>query len=145
MDERWRRHGLLGNFVKRHALDRNALVQALVAQDFLNMPGDSLSFAVRIACQINGVGVFDRLGNFANRPVGAVTQFPVHRKIFVGTYGTVLRRQIPNMTIGSQHGIIAAQILIDSLRLGWRFYDDEFVRHYSLTPMLTQKRGRELS
>ena len=53
----------------------------------------------------------------------------LHREIVVGIDGAFLRHQVAHVAIGREHLEVLAQVLLDGLRLGGRFDDDEVVCH----------------
>ncbi len=122
-------NGLLGDLIKGNAVDGLILEDFLVPQDFKDVPRDGLPFTVRVGSEIDGIGAFDGCDNFFNGPVGAVAQLPIHGKVVVRTHGAILRGQIADMPERSEDRIVLAQILINGLRLGGRFHDDNFLSH----------------
>ena len=46
-------------------------------------------------------------------------------EVLIGVYGTVLRRQVPDMPIGGHDLVVGAEVFVDRLRLGGRFDNDD--------------------
>ena len=124
-----RLHGLgdsgLGDFIERHPA-RPALGQrALVFQPFQQMPADRLALAIRIGRQDHTVRPLRRLAN-GGELLGTVRRnLPRHGEILGGVHRSVAGRQIAHMAKTGQHLIAAAEVLVDGLRLGRRFNDNE--------------------
>src|SRR5581483_8138903 len=98
------------------ALDRQPLLEGLpFLQDAQDVPGDRLSFAVRVGGEDQLVGIFDGGGDFLHHFGGAAVHVPVHPEVVVGLDGAVLRRQVPHVPVGGQHPVIGAQVFVDRL------------------------------
>src|SRR3546814_170787 len=107
------------------ALDVDVVEQPALAQDLLDMPRNRLAFAVRVGGEVEGVGTLQRIGDRADRPFGAIVDLPVHFEVRVRAHRAVPGRQVAHMAVGGEDGIIAAKILVDGLRLGRRFDDND--------------------
>ena len=119
-------HGLLGDGVEGHPLDRHALLQGLLLlQDAQDVPGDGLSLAIGVGGQDQLVGVFDGRGDLLHHLVGAAVHVPVHLEVLVGLHRAVLGRQIAHVPVGRQHFVAGAQVFVDRLGLGDRFDNDD--------------------
>src|SRR5690606_24123492 len=71
------------------------------------------------------VGLLRRIGDFLH-PRGLVAiGLPVHREAFVRAHAAVLGRQIADVAVRGEYLVVLAEVLLDGLRLGWRFNDDE--------------------
>ena len=88
------------------------------------MPGNRLALAIGVGGEDQAIRILHSLGNFAEPLSGRGVDAPGHGEILVRTHRSVLRRQVADMTEGRQNLIVAAQILIDCLRLGRQFDDD---------------------
>ena len=91
------------------------------------MPRDGLALAIRVGGQNQPVGPFQRPRDFADPLRGLRIHLPLHGEIVLGIHGSVLRRQIAHVTVRGQDLVVPAEILVDGLRLGRRFDDDESV------------------
>ena len=116
-------HGLLGDFVKHHALGGFVFQQLFVFQDFQQMPGNRFTFAVRVSCQIDVLGLAHGGGDGVHVFAVLGDDLVFHRKVFVRIHGAVFRHQVADVAIGSENFKIAAQVFFQGLRLGRRFDD----------------------
>jgi hypothetical protein len=117
-------YGRLGDGVERdplHVLGQDAAV----AQDFLHVPADRLPFAIWIGGEDQGVGTLRLVGDGAKLLLFVRIGLPLHGEARVGIDGAVLGRQIADVSVGGEHPVAGAQILLDGFRLGGRFDDDE--------------------
>ena len=124
--------GFLRDFVEHHALNRHFRLERLY-----QMPGDGLSLAILIGCEVQGVGFFQRafqLGHgFLLVAVDDVVRlesvFHVNAELaefgFVGGRHLARLRKISNMADRGHHRIFGAQIPTDFLGLGGRLHNHE--------------------
>ena len=98
-----------------------------LAQNLLDMPRDRLALAVRVGGEEEVLGAFQRPGDLLDALLGAVVDFPGHGEVFVGLHRAVLRRQIADMAVAREDGEVLAEILVDGLRLGGRFDDNDII------------------
>ena len=117
--------GAFCDLVKHHALDVDAVEQVAFAQQLLDMPGNRLAFAIRIRGQIQRLGTVERINNGLDGFLGPGVHRPVHLEVFIRTDRTILGRQIADMPIGGEDGVVRTKILVDGLGLGRRFDDDD--------------------
>ncbi len=67
------------------------------------MPGNGLTFAIRVGCENDAIGPLDGVGDLG-KPLGTLAvRLPVHGEIFVRADGAILRRQITHMAIGGKN------------------------------------------
>ena len=117
-------HRVLGDRVERHPIDRGRQ-RLFAAQQFLHMPTDRLTLAIRVGREDQSVGALRGVLDFFH-PLGLVgIQQPLHRKAVVGIDRPVLGRQIADVAIAGQHLEIASQIFLDRLCLGGRFDNNQ--------------------
>ena len=93
------------------------------------MPGDGLAFAIRVGCENQGVGTLQRLTDGAYVFLVAIDDLVLHREAVLGVDGAVLGHEIAHVAVGGQDFVVAAEIFLDRLRLGWRFDDDQVLAH----------------
>ena len=89
------------------------------------MPGNSLALAIRVGCENEAAGAFDRLGDLVHDLLRVGLHLPRHFEIVVGQDRTVLRRQIADVPVRGDDLIVRAQILVDSFRLRGAFDNDD--------------------
>ena len=117
-------HGGFGDGIEHHALHGLALQRALPPQHFQHVPGDGLAFAVRVGGENQPVVRFEGGGNVGEPLGGLAVHLPVHLEVGVGAHRTIFGGQVADMAVGSEDFEILAQILVDGLGLGRRFYND---------------------
>ena len=119
----------LGDLVEHHALQDLALEQPLGLEDFRQMPGDGLPLAVRVGCEVDGVGFLDRLGDGVDVLGVALDEFVLHGERVVGVHGALLGHQIAHVAVGGEHFEVLAKVFFQRFRLGGRFDDQEGIGH----------------
>jgi hypothetical protein len=89
-----------------------------------------------IASPSRGVGgedqfvvVFQRVGDGLDVLLAVIGDFPDHVESVVGIDRSALGRQVADMAVGGQHGVVGAQILVDCLGLGRGLDDDNGHEH----------------
>ncbi len=118
-------HRGLGDLVEDHPLHVDAVERLALAQDLADVPGDRLALAVGVGGEIEVLGALDRLGDLGEPLVGTRVDLPGHGEVLVRAHGAVLRRQIPDVPVAGQDGVVPAQIFVDGLSLGRAFDDDD--------------------
>lgn len=107
-------------------LPRGVLLDGLaVQQSLLKVPRDRLALAVGVSGQDQVVVVFQRVGDGLDVLFAVGRDFPLHVELVVDIDRPVLGRQVADVAIGCQHGVIRAEIFVDCLGLGGRFDDDD--------------------
>ena len=118
-------YGLGGDFVEFDA----AGAGRVDAQNVGQVPGNGLSFAVRVCCEEDFGGVFGFLADagedFSPAADGDVLGF----EAVFGAYADLRLGQIPHMALRGFHLVAPAQNFSDGFRLCGRFYDDQFGLH----------------
>ena len=71
----------------------------------------------------------EMLDNIDKLPEDAGEVVALHGETFVRSHRPILRRQVANMSITGEDGVVVAQVFIDGLCLGRRLYDDERFTH----------------
>ena len=89
------------------------------------MPGNRLSFPVRVGCQINRIRLAGRGFQFLNQFFLALDRNIVRGKsmLQIHTHGGF--GQIPQMSHAGFHGIVGAKIFSDGLCLGGGLHNDQ--------------------
>ena len=95
-------------------------------QHLVYMPGDRLTLAVRVGGEEEPVGAAHCLNDRLHVLFGFAVDLPRHRKIRVRQDRAVLGWQIADMAVACDDFVVAAEILVDGLRLCGRFDDDDF-------------------
>ena len=118
-------HGAFGDFIEHHPLDIDPFQHPPRIQRFQHMPGNGLALAVGVGGQIQGVGAFDRFGDFAHMLGRFRIDLIGHGEIFLRSDGTVLGGQVAHMAVGCENREIVAKVFVDGFGLGRRFDDDD--------------------
>ena len=88
-----------GDFGEHHAMQRAVLQQTAFAQDFRDVPGNRLAFAIRVGRQKQGFSGFGGLGDRLDVLLVLVDRLVTHREIITGVDRTFLRHQVAHMAI----------------------------------------------
>ena len=89
------------------------------------MPADRLSLAVGVGREDQFVVVFQGVGDGFDVLAGIIPDFPFHCEIVFRIDRSVLGRQIANVPVRGQNGIVIPQVFIDGFGLGWGFDNDD--------------------
>ena len=120
-------HGRLGDGVEYHAGHGRVLFQrAAFAQRLFEVPADRLAFAVGVGREDERVVILECVGDGLDMLAAVGADLPCHVEIVVGIDRAVLGRQVAHMAIGCQHGVILAKILVDRLRFGGGFHNNNW-------------------
>ena len=82
------------------------------------MPGNGLTFAIKICRQVHGFCFFCRLDDVFYVLLAAFVELVSHGEIIFGINCAVSRGQIPDVTIRSQYLEISAQVSVNGARFG---------------------------
>ena len=119
---------LAGDLVKGHA----AGLGLGQVKERLQMPGNGLTFAVRVGGEIDGVALFCRLLQLTDQLFLAANGLIFGGKIVLNIHADGALGQITEMTHAGLHRVVRAQILANGLGLGGRFHDHQmFFTHAS--------------
>ena len=110
--------GFFRDFRKLDAVKRNFFRYALLPENFIHMPGNRLTFAIKVSGQIHGFCFSRRLDDIPDVLLAAFIEFVGHREIVTGINRAIPRGQIPDMTIRCQNLEIRTQVPVDGGRLG---------------------------
>ena len=119
-------HRLLGDGVEHDAFDLLGLERLLLVQRFQHVPGNGFAFAIRVGCQNEGVGAFERMRDVVHPLLRLRVDLPKHLEAVIRIDRTVLGRQVADMPERGQNLVAGAKILVDRLRLGRRLDNDNF-------------------
>src|SRR5690606_31578001 len=78
---------------------------------------------------VERIGSLGSLGDRVDVLLVAVDDLVVHREAARGVDRALLRYQVAHVAIGRQHVEVLAEVLVDRLRLGRRFDDQEVLGH----------------
>ena len=117
------------DFGEHHAVQRAALEQAARAQDLGDVPGDRLAFAVKVGREVEGFGLGSGLRDRVDMLLVAFDDLVVHREAARRVDRALLRHEVAHVAVGRQHVEVLAEVLVDRLRLGRRFDDQEVLGH----------------
>ena len=110
-------HRRLGDLIEHHALQVLSLHAALGLEQLGDMPGDSLTLAVRVGSQIDVVCRCGGLGDRVHVLAVARDGFVFHRKLVLGIDRAGLRDQVAHMPVRGKNLEILAQIFLQRLGL----------------------------
>ncbi len=88
------------------------------------MPRNRFTLAIRVGREKQAVGALHGIGNVLHALLRRAVDLPGHFEILVGKHRTVLCRQVAHMAEGGENLVARAQILVDRLGFGGRFYND---------------------
>ncbi len=100
-------NGVAGDFVEADAVDRNALQCVLVRQHRPHMPGNRLSFTIRVSGEPQRLGALEGLRDCTDLLVAPGVQLPVHSEILLRPDTAIFRRQVAHMSETGENGIAA--------------------------------------
>jgi len=122
-------HRFFGDLVKDHPLGWFLAHEAPFLEQFQQMPGNGLAFAVRIGGQPEFVGALEGLDDGLHMTLIALDGHITHGKIVFRIDGPLLGEKVAHVTVGGQDLEILPQIFLDGLGLGRGFDDDELTGH----------------
>ncbi len=117
-----------GDFIKGYALHWRLDLAFL--EDFADMPGNCLAFAVRVGCQQDFVSFFGRLDNGLDMLGVALDNLVFHAEIF-GVDSAGLWLEVADVAIAGEYLVIRPEILLQCFGFGGRFDNDKF-GHFSV-------------
>ena len=119
---------LTGDLVKGHA----AGLGLGQVKKCLQMPGNGLTFAVRVGGEIDGVALFCRLLQLTDDLFLTANGLIFRGKIVLNIHADGALGQITEMTHAGLHRVVRTQILANGLGLGGRLHDHQmFFTHAS--------------
>jgi len=118
-------HRRARDFVEHHPLDVDPFQRLALLQHLAHVPRDRLALAVGVGRQIEMLGALERLGDVADALLRLRLALPVHGEVLVRAHAAVLGRQVAHVAEAGQDRVVLAQVLVDRLRLGGRFDDDD--------------------
>ncbi len=83
----------------------------------------------KVGRQIERVGLGRGLGDRIDMLFVLFDDLVVHREVVVGVDRAFLGHEIAHVAVGRQHVEVLAEVLVDRLRLGWRFDDEQILGH----------------
>ena len=117
-------HRLLGDGIEGDAL--HVLRKRLtLGQQLPDMPGNRLTLTIGVGGEDQAVGLLGKVGDRLHLLALVAVQLPIHREVLVRADRAVLGRQVADVAVGGEDAVVLAQVLLDGLGLGRRFYDDE--------------------
>ena len=124
---------LLGDCVEDDTLDLDVLQHLLFVENFQHMPGNRLTFAIRVGGEYQAVGALDGGGYFVEALLGFDVDVPGHGEVFVRQDRAILGGQVADMAVGGQDLVALAEVLVDRFRLGRRLDNDDVHRTLELS------------
>ena len=119
-------HRRLGDCVEGDAGDLGVLLHRLAAgQGLKEVPGDRLALAVGVGGEDELAVGLQGLGDRADVLLALRRHLPLHLEVAVGVDRAVLGRQVAHVPVGGEDGVAGTEVLVDGLRLGRRFDDDD--------------------
>ena len=120
-------HGGFGDRVEHHPAHRRVLFQSLsVSERLFKMPRDRFALAIGVGGKDQGGIILQRVGDGLDVLFRVACDLPLHLEVVLGIDRSVLRRQVPYVTIACQNCIVRAEILVDCLGLSRRFDNDDW-------------------
>ena len=89
------------------------------------MPGDRFALAVRVGREEQGIGFLQGTGNGVDMLLIAFDHLVLHGEVMLGVDGAFFRHEVAHVAVRGQYLEILAEVLLDGLRLGRRFHDNE--------------------
>jgi len=117
--------GAPGDLVERHPVERRL---GAFLEHFGKVPGDRLSFAVRVGCEIDLVRLLGGGAEFLDHRLAARGIDVLRRETVRDVHAEFAFRQVADMAHRGDDGIIVPEHLADGTGFGWRFDDQKF-RH----------------
>ena len=128
-------NGLFGDLVE---LNTTGLVYVHI-QDACKMPGDRLTFTVRVSCEVN-LGSIARFLADTGQNIAATTDCNILQfEIVVHIHANLTLGQIADMALRCLHLIALAEELADRTSLGRRFDNNQFLfcSHYIASDLIS--------
>ena len=97
-----------------------------LCQRFLQVPADRLSLAIRVGRKDQRVVIFQCVRNGLDVFFALTRDFPNHFESIVGINGSILWRQIPDVSVGCENRVVGPQIFVYCLGLSRGFDDDDW-------------------
>ena len=120
-------HSRLGDCVEGDALDVGVFLDRFaLGQRLLEVPADRLTFAVGVGGEDQRVVVLERIGDGLDVFLAVAGHLPQHVKFVVRVDRAILGWQVAHVPVAGQNGIVVTQILVDGLRFGWGFDNDNW-------------------
>ena len=122
-------NAVASDFIEGHTMHLLAIEITPFPENLVQMPGDRLTLAVRVGCEVQGLGLAQRACDGADMSRVALDQLVLHAEVVLWIDGALLGDEIAHVAVRGQHLEIPAEIFLDRLRLGRRFHDDQVCRH----------------
>ena len=104
--------------MKDHALDLFVFQQAFFFQKLNQMPGDGFAFAIRVSCEQEHVGFFQRLDDCVDVFFVALDLLVLHFEGRFSIDGTFFRYQVAHVSVGREYFVVLAEIFFNRFALG---------------------------
>ena len=122
-------HGGLGDLVEHHAVNGLAVQGVFFLEQLDKVPGNRLSLAIRVSCEVQCVCFLERLDDRLDVLFVSLDDLVFHRKVIVGVDSANLGNQVAYVPVRGEDVKILTQVLADRLRLGRRLNNDEIFGH----------------
>ncbi len=119
----------LRDLVEHDALHGLRVDDLAFLEHLVNVPGNRLAFAIGVGCEIHGRSLLRRLHDLVDVLFVLLDELILHREAALRIDGAFLRHQVAHVAVRRKHLEIAAEVFLDSARLGRRFNDDEILGH----------------
>ena len=111
-----------------------------LGQGFLQMPADRFALAIRVGRENEFVVVFQRVRDGFDMFFAIIANFPLHLEIGICVDRSILWRQVTNMAVRGENGVVGSQILVDCLGFSRGFdnnnWHDISLRRFSRISLL---------
>lgn len=109
-------NGALGDFVEDHPADL-FVAQQFFSQQFAQMPGDGLAFAIRVGGEVERFGLAYFLGDGGEVLFVLFDGLMLHGEVVGRIDRALFGQQIADMAIGGEDGKVLAQVFLDGFAL----------------------------
>ena len=117
------------DLVEHHAVHFLAIEITARLEDLAQVPGNGLTFAIRIGGEIQRPRLRERAGDGVHVALVLLEYLVLHGVAVVRVDRAFLGHEIAHVPVGGEHLEVPAQVLLDGLGLGGRFNDDQVVCH----------------
>ena len=118
-------HPFLRNRIKGNAVGGDVLQRPFFRENFLEMPGNRLSFAIRVSCDVEVFSPFQFFSDGIQMLLSHIIHLPSHRKTFLRPNGPILGDQISHMAIACEDAEIFPKVFLNRFSLRGRFHNDD--------------------
>ena len=112
-----------------HAVQGAPFEQAALLEDLGDVPADGFAFAIGVGREVERVGGLGRARDRLDVLLVLLDQLVAHGELALRIDRALLGHQVAHMAVRGQDMEVLAEVLVDRLRLGRRFDDEEVLGH----------------